>query len=62
MEFGFELQNGSKYWNKDGKLHRLDGPAVICWDGSKQWWIDGEPLSKEKQKLLNIWYENKSKS
>ncbi len=24
------------------KRHRLDGPAIKCADGSKQWWVDGK--------------------
>jgi len=24
------------------KLHRLDGPAVEWFDGSKEWWVDGK--------------------
>lgn len=27
-----------------GVLHREDGPAVIKADGSKQWWIEGQPV------------------
>ena len=35
--------NGNKYWkNKQGKYHRLDGPAVERADGSKDWWVDGK--------------------
>lgn len=32
------------YWN--GSLHRLDGPAFED-DGSKEWWINGQPLDKD---------------
>lgn len=24
-------------------IHRLDGPAVVWVDGTKQWWVDGKP-------------------
>ena len=36
--------NGYKHMhlNKDGKLHREDGPAVEYADGYKAWWISGE--------------------
>jgi hypothetical protein len=30
-----------KYLDKDGLLHRTDGPAVIYPDGSLSWWIHG---------------------
>lgn len=31
-----------RYLNDDGMLHRVDGPAVECSNGSKMWYIDGE--------------------
>lgn len=43
----------------DGILHRLDGPAIIYSNGSNEWWFYGERLSREKEKLLNIWYEKR---
>jgi len=24
------------------KLHRVDGPAIICSNGTKEWWVGGE--------------------
>jgi len=30
------------YYNADGKSHRLDGPAIEWFDGSKEWYIDGK--------------------
>jgi len=36
-----EWGNGNKYWHKEGKLHRENGPAVELWDGSKNWYIGG---------------------
>jgi hypothetical protein len=35
--------NGSKYWyNDNNQLHRLDGPAVESYYGSKEWWVNGK--------------------
>jgi hypothetical protein len=35
-------ENGDKYWrNKDGELHRIDGPAVEYIEGSNQWYQNG---------------------
>ena len=34
-------KDGSRWWYKNGKLHREDGPADIWKDGYKQWWLDG---------------------
>jgi len=42
---GYELliyPNGTKYWYKDGKLHRTSGPAIIHLDGTKYWYKDGK--------------------
>ena len=25
------------------KLHRIDGPAIDLYDGSKEWWLNGNP-------------------
>jgi hypothetical protein len=36
----FINKDGTKRWCVDGKLHRLDGPAVERPSGSKEWWID----------------------
>jgi len=34
--------DGTKYWYKDGLLHRDNHkPAVICYDGNKYWYKDG---------------------
>jgi hypothetical protein len=32
--------NGYKEWRVDGKLHRLDGPAIEFTNGSKAWYVD----------------------
>ena len=33
--------DGNKfYYNKEGDLHRVHGPAVECADGSKVWWVN----------------------
>ena len=37
-----------KVWMVDGKLHRLDGPAVEWTDGGKDWYIDGMHLFEEQ--------------
>lgn len=50
--------NGDKSWYVNGEPHRIDGPAVECSDGYKEWWINGARLSKEKEAIMNLWYEN----
>ncbi len=34
--------NGRKYWYLNGELHREDGPAVECPDGTNWWYLNGE--------------------
>ena len=36
-----------RYYNKDDKLHRTDGPAVEYANGGMEWWVDGVKMSKE---------------
>lgn len=44
MNLPFIDNKGNKFWyNKEGKYHREDGPAVIWKDGSKTWYKDGLP-------------------
>ena len=33
---------GIKRWYLNGRLHREDGPAVECVNGSKAWYINGK--------------------
>ena len=35
-------QKGDKVWYQNGKLHRLDGPAIEYTDGSKAWYVNGQ--------------------
>jgi hypothetical protein len=37
--------NGTKYWYKNGKLHREDLPAVICPNGIKFYYNNGKRIS-----------------
>jgi hypothetical protein len=31
--------NGDQLWERDGKPHRVNGPAVVLNDGSEQWFL-----------------------
>jgi hypothetical protein len=36
-------KNGDKKWyNSEGELHRLEGPAWEYKDGYKEWWVNGK--------------------
>ena len=48
-----EWSNGTKQWLVNGKLHRLDGPAIEHYSGSKYWYIDNIKCAKEQHKLLH---------
>jgi len=51
-----DVVNWCKFWLRNGKKHREDGPAVIRVDGSYihgsyiLWYIDGEELTEEEFK------------
>jgi len=34
--------DGSKFWYKEGELHRLNGPSVEYRDGYKEWYENGK--------------------
>ena len=43
MKNGLEIDKlGHKYWYLEGKLHRVDGPAVEYANGDKYWYLEGE--------------------
>lgn len=42
------LDGGERLWeDRQGRLHRDGGPAIEQPDGSKAWWIHGEPLCRD---------------
>jgi hypothetical protein len=43
-------------WSKNGKLHRVTGPAIIDLRSHVEWYVDGICCSsnKEFQKLANL--------
>jgi hypothetical protein len=43
-----EYPSGIKYWMKDGKGHRLTGPAEIYPEGEEGYYINGKQLTKEE--------------
>ena len=38
--------NGDTRWYLNGKLHRVDGPAVEHADGSKEWYLNGKKYTE----------------
>ena len=43
-------QFGNKRWYCNGKLHRIDGPAIEWAVGTKEYWIEGRLLTEESFK------------
>ncbi len=40
--------DGNKRWfNKNGKLHREDGPAIKWASGTKSWYLNDKSISEE---------------
>jgi len=39
-----ELENGTKIWYLNGKLHRENGPAIKYASGYKEWWLNGKKI------------------
>ena len=37
-----KYSNGTKEWYFEGKIHRIDGPAVEYSVGTKQWFVEGK--------------------
>jgi hypothetical protein len=63
MKNGLEIDRfGNKYWYKNGKLHRDDGPAMELVNGDKEWYKDGKchrnngPAVEEDGD--KFWYKN----
>jgi hypothetical protein len=54
---------GDKYWYKNDKYHREDGPAVEFVNGYKSWWINGKRHRENGPALecadgTKFWYLN----
>lgn len=56
---------GDEAWFLNGFYHRINGPAKIYHDDNGnenyRWIINNKEISKEKQKMLNLWWKNKCK-
>ena len=43
-EPSYSQEDGSRFWHKEGALHRVGGPAIVWRDGSEEWWEEGVRL------------------
>ncbi len=46
------LEDGSREWYVEDKLHRLNGTAIIFADGSQEWYVSGRCVSGEVKQWL----------
>ena len=59
---GVLREDGSRYWQVDGKFHRIDGPAYIDSEGSEEWYqndklhrLDGPAITNA---IYRGWWQN----
>ena len=45
--------DGAFWWEKDGNLHRIGGPAIIYNSGTREWWFEGH-LHREGDRPARI--------
>jgi hypothetical protein len=43
-------EDGNKWWSKDRKLHREDGPAIEYSNGDNEWYINDKKVSETGHK------------
>ena len=48
IEYTVKVFNGTKCWLLDGELHREDGAAIECANGSKFWYLNGINFSESE--------------
>ena len=56
-------QDKTEWLNKDGQLHRENGPAVEYANGTKSWWLNGERHREDGPAIewgagVKEWYQN----
>jgi hypothetical protein len=67
MKNGLKIDSyGNKFWYQNGKLHRLDGPAVEYADGHKAWCQNGNLHREDGPAIehangVKSWYINNIK-
>ena len=67
MEYTIRVYADRIEWLSDsGQLHRIDGPAIECSDGYKEWWVNGQlhridGPAVEESDGSKAWYVNGKK-
>lgn len=47
-----EYAGGDRVYILDGKLNRVDGPAIETVEGHCEWWLNGKRMSEEEHARL----------
>ena len=56
------FSNNEMHWFREGKKHRIYGPAFISAAGFAEWWIDGKHCKKRWiYEIRKFWYLIKEK-
>jgi len=42
-----------RWYNKNGELHREDGPAIELVNGHKEYWVNGESYCSLEEGLMD---------
>jgi hypothetical protein len=50
----YKGEDGRETWWEDGKLHRLDAPAVIDPNGDMSWYVQGKCVAALEEEELVI--------
>jgi len=63
QEYQVKVYENRTEWYQNGKLHRLDGPAVECTKGYKEWYQNGQRHrldgpAVECRNGIKVWYQN----
>ena len=48
IEYTVKVSEYKTEWRLDGKLHRVDGPAIEWANGNKSWYLNGRRVSEEE--------------
>ena len=48
IEYTVKVTDEKAEWYFEGNRHRLDGPAIECANGRKEWWVEDRKMSEVK--------------
>lgn len=48
MIYQVDVNKSGTFWQLNGNLHREDGPAIECVNGTKEWWLNDKQYTEEE--------------